>query len=119
MCHSRTEPTRYGGTMLGPVRFTHIENCARDVCRTFKTVEDIEACIEDLEQMDDELIRLRSQLPAQRTDSEPAQRTAAKPPDYRSTLLDPPDPQRARRLVTARRNAIKSVTSVLASSRTN
>lgn len=53
---------RYGGTMLGPVRFTHIENCTRQVCQQFKTFETVEEIIPQLLELDDAIITLRAQL---------------------------------------------------------
>lgn len=53
---------RYGGTLLGPVRFTHIEDCTREVCRKFKVTEEVRECIETLHSLDRELSELRSEL---------------------------------------------------------
>jgi len=108
----------YGGTMLGPVRFTHIENCAREVCRAFKAVDEIEACVEDLKQLDEQLVQLRSELAKlsapEAEDTNSASSTRRN--DY-STLLDPPDIPKAKRLITARQNAIKSVNGLLLAKR--
>ena len=108
--------------MLGPVRFTHIENCAREVCRTFKEVEEVESCIIELKDLESELSRLRAQLP-NNDPADSSSQTAAvglrtgtgttKSLDY-TDLLKPPDPARAKRLVRARQSAIKSVSKLLA-----
>ncbi|KZT51593.1 hypothetical protein CALCODRAFT_419606, partial [Calocera cornea HHB12733] len=49
----------YGGVLLGPVRFTHIEDCAREVCQFFKSYEEVEELIARLTALDDELAALR------------------------------------------------------------
>ena len=54
--------SRYGGTLLGPVRFTHIENCTREVCQKFKAVEEVRECIDTLRSLDAQLADLRAQL---------------------------------------------------------
>ncbi|TDL27864.1 ribosomal protein S5 domain 2-like protein [Rickenella mellea] len=102
----------YGGTMLGPARFTHIETCAREACRTFKLVEDVEACVEELKEMDDTLTSLRGQLASLSEPSENTPSSTSKTHDY-SSLLDPPDLAKAQRLVNARRNAIKSINALM------
>jgi len=53
---------RYGGVLLGPVRFTHIEDCAREVCQFFKSYEEVEELIARLTALDDELADLRASL---------------------------------------------------------
>lgn len=102
--------------MLGPVRFTHIEMCTREVCRTFKAIEEVEACIVDLTEMDDALVELRTELATLSGDNVPL--SPAKAQDY-SLLLDPPDLPKARRLLVARKNAVKSVKSLVAAKRQN
>ena len=54
--------TRYGGIMLGPARFEHIETCTREVCQTFKTAEKVESCIRHLTQLDEDLSEYRKEL---------------------------------------------------------
>lgn len=117
--------------MLGPVRFTHIEVCAREVCRAFKITEEIETCIEELKRLDEELARLRAELAsiaAADDDSEEGVQSQAQTsdtpavvrlPDYNVMLLSPPDLPRAKRLITARQNALKSVRSFLGPSHTS
>ncbi|KAF8653276.1 hypothetical protein AX16_003978 [Volvariella volvacea WC 439] len=52
----------YGGTLLGPARFTHVETCAAEVCREFKRSEELRDCISTLREMDDLVARMRSEL---------------------------------------------------------
>jgi len=112
----------YGGIMLGPVRFTHIENCSREVSRIFREIEEIERCIEELKEMDQELLRLRALLLQNAGTEKSADSTSTTSPskvrevDYAAMLLEPRDVAKANRLVRARQNAVKSVKSVLASS---
>ncbi|KLO18942.1 ribosomal protein S5 domain 2-like protein [Schizopora paradoxa] len=107
----------YGGVMLGPVRFTHIEICAREVARNFREIEEIETCIEELNELDEELLRLRALLPQNAgTDSSANPTSPTKPRDYRAMLLGTRDVEKAKRLVRARQNAVKSVQSILATS---
>ena len=48
--------------MLGPIRFTHIENCAREVCRVFKVEDEMQDCVSMLQSLDDILADLRVNL---------------------------------------------------------
>ncbi|KAI0691097.1 ribosomal protein S5 domain 2-type protein [Cytidiella melzeri] len=102
----------YGGEMLGPARFAHIETCAREVCHAFKVKDELEECVTTLLSLDDILDALRSELAelneAQLTGTEKG--PAKKKPDYKD-LMDAQDIARAKRLVTAREKAIKSVKS--------
>lgn len=124
--------------MLGPVRFSHFETCAREVCRTFRLKDDIESDIATLTSLDDILASLREELAQTlvvRTSSlDPnddasldACATAAaaagggggasraspkKTPNYKD-LRDSLDVNKAKRLITARENSIKSVKSAL------
>jgi hypothetical protein len=112
----------YGGTLLGPARFDHIETCAREVCRTFKRKEELEDCISTLGTLDDILADLRAELTnlsetATATNAgisakDISPRTPNKP-DY-SALREGDDLAKANRLVCARENAIKSVKSLIA-----
>ncbi|EJF56820.1 ribosomal protein S5 domain 2-like protein [Dichomitus squalens LYAD-421 SS1] len=113
----------YGGEMLGPVRFEHIETCAREVCRTFRLKDDMVTCVATLTSLDDILASLRAELAsvtARKTSSEPtssqsaAKRSTAKP--Y-ATLEESLDIAKAKRLITARENSIKSVKQALKKAR--
>ncbi|KAH9920929.1 uncharacterized protein B0H18DRAFT_1086273 [Fomitopsis serialis] len=77
----------YGGVMLGPIRFAHFETCAREVCRPLDLAKST----------------------ASTSDAAP---TTKKAPNYDS-LKESLDIGRAKRLVTARENAIKSVKAAL------
>ncbi|KAI5824266.1 ribosomal protein S5 domain 2-like protein [Schizophyllum commune Tattone D] len=52
----------YGGTMLGPTRFDHIETCATEVCQAFKKKVEAEEFLITLTTLDDLLAELRAQL---------------------------------------------------------
>ncbi|KAG8221283.1 ribosomal protein S5 domain 2-type protein [Butyriboletus roseoflavus] len=108
----------FGGTLLGPVRFTHIETCAGEVCRRFKRVEEMEECIQSLKTLDDLLATLRAQLAttleqARTTDpSSCHSRAKNKVPDYR-TMQEDLDLTKARRLIHARECAIKNTKTLI------
>lgn len=116
---------RYGGQLLGPVRFTHIENCTREVCRAFKEMEEVEEIIGALHTFDEELAQLRAELATLTSTNEPSsgeinssQGSDPRSIEYEKMLLSPPDAAKARRLLTARRNAINGVKGILARSKT-
>ncbi|KAF9243162.1 ribosomal protein S5 domain 2-type protein [Melanogaster broomeanus] len=94
----------FGGTLLGPVRFTHIETCASEVCRKFKKVEEMEECIQTLKTLDDLLAVLRAELDTMISD---------KTPDY-SIIQQGLDLTKAKRLIHARESAIKNVKMLIA-----
>ncbi|KAJ3575057.1 hypothetical protein NP233_g1358 [Leucocoprinus birnbaumii] len=54
----------YGGTMLGPSRFNHIETCSAEVCRAFKRSEELRESITTLRTLDVLLEGLREELKA-------------------------------------------------------
>ncbi|KAL5478468.1 hypothetical protein ACEPAI_2652 [Sanghuangporus weigelae] len=120
----------FGGMLLGPVRFTHIETCTREVCRRFKLIEEVEGIIEELKEVDEQLAQLRSELaeiqnqgapdPAELGSVSSPASTHREPPDYRAILLSPsPDLERAKRLITARQRAIRSVKEILVQAKGN
>lgn len=117
--------TRFGGTLLGPARFTHIEACTGEVCRKVRKVEEVEECIQTLRTLDDLLATLRAELDslsasstqgdgpseggvAKQSPNVEDKQMKTKPPDY-TTLRQDLDLSKARRLVNARESAIKSV----------
>jgi hypothetical protein len=102
---------RYGGTLLGPARFTHIETCASEVCREFKRSEELRECITTLQTLDDLLITLRAQLASLTTQTTSASipERNSKKPDYKDM-----DVAKAKRLVQARENSLKSVKALIA-----
>ncbi|KAF8314516.1 ribosomal protein S5 domain 2-like protein [Clavulina sp. PMI_390] len=106
----------YGGTMLGPVRFQHIEACTREVCRLFRTLEQVEELILTLEGLDEEIIALRSELASLTNTASPSSSTplsgagAPKKQDYVASLLQPqPDLAKAQRLIRARTGTINTL----------
>ena len=111
--------------MLGPARFAHIETCAQEVCRMFKRKEELEDCISALSTLDDILVDLRSELANLKGSDDHATTSAdmdakglspqknPKKPDY-SQLRAENDLSKAKRLVGARENAIKSVKKLVA-----
>ncbi|OAX42792.1 ribosomal protein S5 domain 2-like protein [Rhizopogon vinicolor AM-OR11-026] len=123
----------FGGTLLGPARFAHIETCASEVCRTFKRVEEMEECISTLTRLDVILSGLRQELSdlTQNTGLATGESslivTATDKVDFaagrRSRQPDYTDMQRdldiakARRLIGARESAIRSVRSLLSKKR--
>ncbi|KAH9485499.1 Protein IMPACT-A [Psilocybe cubensis] len=109
----------YGGIMLGPVRFTHIETCATEVCKEFKRSEELQDCITTLRTLDDLLSVQREKLAALNNNessgtnvpSSPAIHAiprAAKKSDYSGIDLS-----KAKRLIHARENAIKGVKALI------
>ncbi|KAI0795112.1 ribosomal protein S5 domain 2-like protein [Abortiporus biennis] len=113
----------YGGEMLYSARFEHIETCAREVCVTFRKREEVEEAISSLLSLDDILASLRAELSQLlKPESEPPQlsqdsvlsssqsdsRASRKSQDYKA-LRESLDLAKAKRLVTARENSIKSV----------
>ncbi|KAF8908045.1 ribosomal protein S5 domain 2-type protein [Mucidula mucida] len=99
----------YGGTMLGPVRFTHIETCATEVCHAFKQQEELDEAVLMLSALDEELSSLRSQLNALNEGG--AASSTPKPPTYPEWTVA--ELAKAKRLVKARENAIRSVKSLI------
>jgi len=104
---------RYGGTLLGPARFTHIETCASEVCREFKRSEELRECLTTLQTLDDLLITLRTQLATLTTQSLTASTST---PERNSKKLDYKglDVAKAKRLIQARESSLKSVKALIA-----
>ncbi|KAG8746955.1 hypothetical protein FRC12_014174 [Ceratobasidium sp. 428] len=146
----------FGGTLLGPARFTHIADCARAVCNAKYEKEKAEEraskvadLVAQLREWDTEVTELRTQIAVldakqkqaiekdeQKTKDdleaaimpdqgdkvkEPEDKAekkkstislSLKPPDY-SNILDPPDVEKAERLLQARRKTVESLKSVL------
>ena len=122
---SRTHGTlvRFGGTLLGPVRFTHIETCAGEVCRRFKKVEEMDECVRTLATLDDLLATLRAELAAEREKASMQDsgscsgvaensRAKGKAPDYRA-MQDGLDLTKTKRLIHARECAIKATKTLI------
>ena len=90
--------------MLGPVRFTHIETCAAEVCKHFKLEEDLKDCRTMLSSLDDILADLRSEFTA----------LTGKPSTHKTVDYGPVDDlSRLRKLVVAREAAIKSMKTLI------
>ncbi|KAG0702870.1 ribosomal protein S5 domain 2-type protein [Suillus ampliporus] len=124
----------FGGTLLGPARFAHIQTCASEVCRTFKRVEEMEECISTLTRLDNILASLRQELSdltqntelatggssSTRTASDEidtAEARRSRQPNYTAMQRDL-DIAKARRLIGARESAVKNVKSLLLKKRT-
>ncbi|GJE91361.1 hypothetical protein PsYK624_075100 [Phanerochaete sordida] len=97
----------YGGEMLGPLRFTHIEMCAREACRAFRLQDEMEEEVTALRSLDDILATLRSELSSLRPLPSES-KASSKRPDY-DALLASSDVSKVKRLVAAREKAIQSV----------
>ncbi len=112
--------------MLGPVRFDHIEMCTREVCHTFRVKDDMATSVATLTSLDDILASLRAELASLTASKPPADAegsiagtegdastaVAAVPakksrPSY-AALEESLDVAKAKRLITARENSIKS-----------
>ncbi|KAK7057545.1 ribosomal protein S5 domain 2-like protein [Favolaschia claudopus] len=105
----------YGGTMLGPARFSHIETCTLEVCREFKRQEEVKEALATLRNLDDILAQLRDDLAASKGQAAPDSGPAkSKTPDY-SGWIDWDIPK-ARRLIRAREGSINSVKELLKTS---
>jgi len=90
--------------MLGPVRFTHIETCAAEVCKRFKLQEDLNDCRTMLSSLDDILADLRSEFTT----------LTGKPSTHKPMDYDPIDDlSKLRKLVIAREAAIKSMKTLI------
>ncbi|KAI6116016.1 ribosomal protein S5 domain 2-type protein [Pisolithus sp. B1] len=111
----------FGGTLLGPTRFRHVETCAGEVCRKFNKVVGTEESIQTLSTLDDLLATLREELNALRSGpstSETCTDTGGTPSmkkahDY-SAVRDTLDLSKAKRLIHARESAIQVVKSLIA-----
>ncbi|KAF8070751.1 ribosomal protein S5 domain 2-type protein [Lyophyllum atratum] len=100
----------YGGTMLGPARFSHIETCTTEVCQQFRRAEELRECVSTLKILDAVLAGLRAEYSGTSgTDQSTTAGSSSVSKDY-STI----DVEKGKRLVKARENAIKSVKSLLA-----
>lgn len=90
--------------MLGPARFTHIETCAAEVCKHFKSEEDLKDCRTILASLDDILADLRSEFTV----------LTGKPSTHKTMDYDSIDDlTKLRKLVMAREAAIKSIKALI------
>jgi len=107
----------YGGILLGPPRFLHIETCTEEVCRRFKSKEEMEECIVTLTTLDDILSTLRVDYASLTADEDVAISSKQKrKPDY-SSLATSTDLSKVRRLIVARENAIERVKQLIQKAR--
>ena len=107
--HNLTQTVvRYGGILLGPPRFLHIETCTEEVCLRFKSKEEMEECIATLTTLDDILSTLRVDYASLTTADEDVAVSSKRKPDY-SSLTTSTDLSKVKRLIVARENAIKRV----------
>ncbi|KAG8746124.1 hypothetical protein FRC10_005990 [Ceratobasidium sp. 414] len=129
----------FGGTLLGPARFTHIADCARAVCNAMYEQEKAQEraskvadLVAQLREWDTEVTELRTQIaaldakqkikesdktnkPDEDKAREPDERkpiVSLKPPDY-TNILNPPDVEKAERLLQVRRKTVETLKSVL------
>ncbi|EAU91587.1 hypothetical protein CC1G_11819 [Coprinopsis cinerea okayama7 len=110
----------WGGTLLGPARFTHIETCALEVCRLFKDKEELAELQALLESLDDLLADLRQEygLLSKLPSTEPSTPTSSQI-DSASTVRKKSnysgmDAQKLKRLIRAREGSITSVKALIA-----
>jgi hypothetical protein len=111
---------RYGGTLLGPARFSHIETCSREVCRLFKRQDELDDCLSTLASLDDILSHLRVELARlieTTSTPDPAVVTAKKTP-YPSEPTDV-NIAKLKRLIGAREKSISAVKALLAQRQTS
>ncbi|EUC66051.1 thiamin biosynthesis protein [Rhizoctonia solani AG-3 Rhs1AP] len=122
---------RFGGTLLGPARFAHIADCTRAVCtamyereRAAERASRVADLVAQLREWDTEVAELRLEIAAlEPTKSKvetgadekgklPAISVSLKPPDYTS-VLSPPDVEKAERLLQARQKTVQSLKAAL------
>jgi hypothetical protein len=104
--------------MLGPVRFTHIQDCAREVCKVFRVEDEMQDCISMLQSLDDILADLRSELASAKGASSPQDRDSksearSHPAKDYSALRKSLDVAKARRQISAREKSIESVKNLI------
>ena len=101
--------------MLGPVRFTHIQDCARQVCQVFRVEDEMQDCISTLQSLDDILADLRSEFAKiKQAGSQDSKSEARSDPakDY-LVLQKSLDIAKARRHISAREKSIESVKTLI------
>lgn len=122
---------RFGGTLLGPARFGHIADCTRAVCTAMNEREKaaerasrVADLVAQLREWDTEVAELRLEIAALESDKAkvetgsgetadekgkmPVISVSLKPPDYTS-VLNPPDVEKAERLLQARKKTVQSL----------
>ncbi|KAI0302358.1 hypothetical protein B0F90DRAFT_1836906 [Multifurca ochricompacta] len=112
----------YGGVMLGPVRFTHIQDCAREVCQVFRVEDEMQDCISTLKSLDDILADLRDELAkikvaSSHSNQEYNSGTKLRPTKDYSALKNSLDVVKARRQISAREKSIENVKKLISEQR--
>ncbi|CCO30388.1 hypothetical protein BN14_04416 [Rhizoctonia solani AG-1 IB] len=121
---------RFGGTLLGPARFSHIADCAHAVCTAMydreKAAERTSRAadlVAQLREWDTEVADLRLEIAAltkvetgsgeaEEKGKQPSISVSLKPPDY-TNVLNPPDVEKAERLLQARQKTVQSLKAAL------
>ena len=99
----------FGGTLLGPARFTHIKACAEEVAKLYAEDEERRDLVKTLGLLDEELGCLREELRKTTEGEATLGKRKRQDDDNLSTI----DLTKARRLVQARERSIKSVRALL------
>ncbi|KAF8710431.1 TENA/THI-4/PQQC family, partial [Rhizoctonia solani] len=121
---------RFGGTLLGPARFSHIADCTRAVCtamyereRAAERASRVADLVAQLCEWDTEVAELRLEIAALtkvetrsgevgEKEKQPTISVSFKPLDYKN-VLNPPDVEKAERLLQARQKTVQSLKAVL------
>ncbi|KAG8764226.1 hypothetical protein FRC11_011242 [Ceratobasidium sp. 423] len=122
---------RFGGTLLGSARFNHIADCTRAVCtamyereKAAERASRVADLVAQLREWDTEVAELRLEIAALEPDKAkvetgaddkgktPTISISLKPPDY-TNVLNPPDVEKAERLLQARQKTVQSLKAAL------
>ncbi|KAJ1310522.1 hypothetical protein OPQ81_007252 [Rhizoctonia solani] len=122
---------RFGGTLLGTARFSHITDCTRAVCtamyqreKAAERASRVADLVAQLREWDTEVAELRLEIAALEPNKDqvetradenrkpPTISVSLKPPDYTS-VLNPPDIEKAERLLQARKKTVQSLKATL------
>ncbi|MCO5585227.1 hypothetical protein L7F22_039160 [Adiantum nelumboides] len=95
----------YGGTMLGPARFRHIEECAKAALARHMVNEAMVELRTELMELDEKINMIRSQRDTTSSPSISSQTPAIQ--KQKSNYDDLTDPERAQRLIMARKKQIE------------
>ncbi|PWN41004.1 hypothetical protein IE81DRAFT_292537 [Ceraceosorus guamensis] len=100
----------YGGTMLGPIRFEHIENCATEALRQFLDDEALVPLRKQLGDLDSEVLNLRARSSTSSSQTAtPSTLAATASPTSRKVAPTYADltKEKAERLISARRKQVE------------
>ncbi|CAE6434346.1 unnamed protein product [Rhizoctonia solani] len=121
---------RFGGTLLGPARFSHISDCTRAVCtamyereKAAERTSRVADLVAQLCEWDTEVAELRLEIATlakaetgsgevEEKGKQPTIPVSLKPPDY-TNVLNPPNVEKAERLLQARQNTVQSLKALL------